>query len=235
MRSLMNVRMPKKASEEFLRVQDEYLRQRAQEKGITDVKDLKPVASDPRLIIWQGDITTLRCDMIMNAANGEMTGCYVPLHGCEDNFVHTYSGVQLRYDTYNRMKELRKKYGEDYVQPTAVPMVTSAYNLPSKYVLHIVGPIVPGRLEEKYVRQLEACYRASLDAASEKGCENIAFCCLSTGVFCFPQDRAAEIAVKTSKDWLSSHPESSLKKVVFNVFKNSDLTLYRALLGPDEQ
>lgn len=231
LRALLNVREPMKASEEFLKVQDEYLKERAKEKGITDTEDLKPAGSDPRLYLWQGDITTLKCDMIMNAANGGMTGCYVPLHGCEDNMVHSFAGVQLRYDTYLRMEELRKQYGEGYEQPTGVPMVTNAYNLPAKYVLHIVGPVDGWRLTKKNREDLEACYKAALDEADEKGCVSIAFCCLSTGVFHFPQDIAAEIAVRTTKEWLDSHKGASVKKVIFNVFKDSDLEIYRELLG----
>lgn len=231
LRALFNVRMPAQASEEFLLVQDEYLQERAREKGITDLNDLKPVPSDSRLYLWQGDITTLKCDAIINAANSQMTGCYRPLHNCEDNIVGTFSGVELRWETWQNMEKLRKEYGTDYEQPTAVPMITSAYNLPSKYIIHVVGPIVYPYLTQQHRDQLAECYRAGLDLAARNACENIAFCCISTGVFMFPADKAAEIAVKTVKEWLDVHPDSCMKRVVFNVFKDSDLKIYQKLLN----
>ncbi|MGI6053025.1 MAG: protein-ADP-ribose hydrolase [Bilifractor sp.] len=231
LRALFNVRLPAPASEEFLMVQDEYLQERAKEKGITDINDLEPVTSDPRLYLWQGDITTLKCDAIINAANSQMTGCYRPLHNCEDNIVGSFSGIELRWETYQRMEEQRKIHGQDYEQPTAVPMITSAYNLPSKHIIHVVGPIVMGSLTKRHKDLLAECYRASLDLAAENGCGNIAFCCISTGVFMFPADRAAEIAVKTVRKWLDEHTESCVKKVVFNVFKDSDRIIYDRLLN----
>lgn len=231
LRALMNVRLPGPASEEFLRVQDEYLQARAKEKGITDIEDLQPVPSDSRLTLWQGDITTLKCDAIINAANSQMTGCYRPLHNCEDNIVGSFAGVELRYECAQHMEEQKKLHGEDYEQPTAVPMITRAYNLPSKYVIHVVGPIVYPYLTEEHKKQLSDCYFNSLDLAAKNGCENLAFCCISTGVFMFLQDKAADIAVRTVKAWLDAHPESCLKRVVFNVFKDSDLKIYQKLLG----
>lgn len=230
LRALFNVRMPAPASKEFLQVQDEYLICRTKEKGITDLQDLQPVKSDSRLYLWQGDITTLRCDAIVNAANSQMTGCYRPLHNCEDNIVGTYAGCQLRYEMDQKMKECRKQYGQDYEQPTAVPMISSAYDLPSKYIVHVVGPIVSSSLKQEHKDQLAECYRASLDLAAENGCENIAFCCISTGVFMFPQDKAAEIAIAAVKKWLDTHPDSCMKNVIFNVFKDSDLKIYQRLL-----
>lgn len=230
LRALFNIRLPAPASSTFYEVQDAYLSQRAIEKGITKIDDLKPVETDERLYLWQGDITTLACDAIINAANNQMTGCYRPLHNCEDNIVDSFAGCQLRYDTYLKMEEMKEKYGQEYEQPTAVPMITSAYNLPSKYIIHVVGPIVYPYLMNKHKIQLAACYRASLDLAAQNGCKNIAFCCISTGVFLFPQDKAAEIAVKTVKEWLDEHPNNSLKQVIFNVFKDSDRKIYQNLL-----
>ena len=186
---------------------------------------------DPRLYLWQGDITTLRCDAVINAANSQMTGCYRPLHNCEDNIVGTFSGVELRWDTYQKMEALRKINGQDYQQPTAVPMITPAYNLPSRYIIHVVGPIVSPFLKKEHKDQLAACYRNCLDIAAEHGCESIAFCCISTGVFMFPQNKAAEIAVKTVREWLNGHPDSCMKKVIFNVFKDSDMEIYRNILS----
>jgi O-acetyl-ADP-ribose deacetylase (regulator of RNase III) len=231
LRALFNVRLPAPASSEFLKVQDEYLQERAKEKGITDIDDLKPVSDDSRLYLWQGDITTLKCDAIINAVNSQMTGCYRPLHNCEDNIVGSFSGIELRWETWQRMEELRKVHGQDYEQPTAVPMITSGYNLPSKHIIHVVGPVVTGPLTQRDKYLLAECYRASLDLAAENGCENIAFCCISTGVFMFPQDKAAEIAIRTVREWLDTHPDSCMKKVVFNVFKDSDLIIYQRLLN----
>lgn len=233
LRALMNVRLPAPSSAEFLAIQDEYLQERAKEKGITDIRALQSVPGDPRMYLWQGDITTLRCDAIVNAANSGMTGCYRPLHNCEDNIVCSFSGVELRWETYRRMEELRKEHGQDYEQPTAVPMITSAYNLPAKHIVHVVGPIVTGLLRQEQKDQLAECYRASLDLAAENGCGNIAFCCISTGVFRFPADQAAEIAVSSVRGWLDEHPESCLRKVVFDVFKDSDRRIYQRLLSGD--
>ncbi|MGI6055415.1 MAG: protein-ADP-ribose hydrolase [Bilifractor sp.] len=229
-RALCNVRMPGPASEEFLKVQDAVLQEKTREKGITDVKDLEPVSSDARLVLWQGDISTLRCDAIVNAANSQMLGCFQPLHNCIDNVENTYAGVQLRNFMNAQMEKKRKEYGEGYEQPTAIPMISPAFNLPAEYIVHVVGPIVYPSLREEHRDQLAACYRNSLDLAAEHGCRNIAFCCISTGVFMFPQDKAAKIAVKTVKEWLDAHPGSCLKKVIFNVFKDSDLRIYQKLL-----
>lgn len=230
-RALCNVRMPGPVSEEFLEIQDAYLREETKRKGITDIETLKPAAADRRIYLWQGDITTLRCDAIVNAANSQMLGCFQPLHGCIDNVENTYAGVQLRNYMAEQMEKMRRKYGADYEQPTAVPMISPAFNLPAKFIVHVVGPIVYPYLTQKHKEQLAQCYRASLDLAAENGCESIAFCCISTGVFMFPQDKAAEIAVATVKEWLEEHPDSCMKKVVFNVFKDSDLRIYQWLLG----
>lgn len=234
-RALCNVRMPSGETghtlpEEFYAVQREVLQSITKEKGITGAADLAPSETDPRLVLWQGDITTLRADAIVNAANAQMLGCFSPLHGCIDNIIHTMAGTELREKCYRIMKRQQQVHGGDDQQPTAVPMITPAYNLPVKYVVHVVGPIVSPYLKQEHREQLAACYRNCLDLAAEYGCENIAFCCISTGVFMFPQDKAAEIAVKTVKEWLDAHPGSCLKKVIFNVFKDSDLRIYQKLL-----
>lgn len=231
LRALFNVRPPYPASKEFLKVQDEYLQERAKEKGITDCDDLKPSMADPRLYVWQGDITTLRVDAAVNAANSQMLGCWRVGHNCVDNNFHSFSGVELRFECNRQMEELKKKYGDDYEQPTAVPMITPGYNLPAKYVIHVVGPIVMGPLTKKYKAQLAECYRSSLELADKNNCQSIAFCCISTGVFMFPQDKAAEIAVKTVTKYLDEHPDGNIKKVIFNVFKDSDLQIYDSLLN----
>ena len=234
LRGLFNVRPVQPASEEFTRIQDEYLQERAREKGITDASDLAPVPSDPRLILWQGDITTLKCDAIINPANSGLTGCWRFCHSCADNIIQSFSGYQTRQAGNEYMEKQRRIYGNDYEQPTAVPMITSAYNLPSKYIIHVVGPIVTPYLKQEHKDQLAECYLASLDLAAEHGCRSIAFTCISTGVFMFPQDKAARIAVETVRKWLDAHPESCMKKVIFNVFRDSDLVIYQKILGAED-
>lgn len=223
LRSLMNVRMPRPIEDEFLVVQDEYLQQRNIERGITDVCDLQPVASDERLFIWQGDITTLKCDAIVNACNSQMLGCFSPMHSCIDNFIHTYAGVQLRL----KMNEIMTKQGHE--ESAGQAKITRGYNLPAKFILHTVGPIIQWEVTEDDEKMLASCYRECLKLAVENRAESIAFCCLSTGVFRFPQQRAAEIAVKTVKDFLIT--DTGIKQVIFNVFKNEDLEIYKSILG----
>ena len=206
LRSLMNIRMPKKMSGDVLRVQDEYLTGRAQEKGIVSLSDIPEIRDG--LSIWQGDITRLAVDAIVNAANSQMLGCFVPMHTCIDNCIHTYAGVQLRWECSRQMDRQRSIYGEDYEQPTAVPMLTDAYNLPAKKVVHIVGPIVQYRLTPDLEKDLADCYRNTLDVCAENGLKSVAFCCISTGVFHFPNKEAAGIAVYTVKEWLAAHPET---------------------------
>ena len=227
LRSLMNIRMPRELSEEVLAVQDEYLSGRAEEKGIVRLSDI-PVIQDS-LSIWQGDITRMEVDAIVNAANSQMLGCFVPMHTCIDNCIHTFAGIQLRAECNRKMNHLRIRYGRYYEQPTAVPMLTDAYNLPAKKVIHIVGPIVQGRLTLVLEKDLADCYRNVLDMCLENGLKSVAFCCISTGVFHFPNRKAAEIAVSTVKDWLAAHPET-MERVIFNVFKDEDRKYYEKLL-----
>lgn len=222
LRSLMNVRVPKPISEEFVRIQDEYLIERNKERGITDVADLKSVTSDSRLYIWQGDITTLKCDAVVNACNSQMLGCFSPMHACIDNFIHTYAGVELRLE----MNEIMTKQGHE--EETGKAKITSGYNLPAKYILHTVGPIIQWGVTKEDEELLASCYRECLKLAADTGVESIAFCCLSTGVFRFPQLRAAEIAIATVKTVLDN--DDRIKKVVFNVFKDEDLKIYRSIL-----
>lgn len=231
LRGLFNVRPAYPVSEEFLIIQDEVLTQIAKEKGITEGNDLEPSQLDPRLSLWQGDITTLRADAAVNAANNQMEGCWRIGHNCVDNNFHSFAGVQMRIECHRQMEELRKKYGDDYLQPTSVPMITPGYNLPAGYVIHVVGPIVYPFLKREHKKQLAECYRACLQLASDNGCASIAFCCISTGVFMFPQDKAADIAVKTVRKWLDAHPDTSVKKVIFNVYKDEDLRIYDAILN----
>ncbi len=228
LRSLFNVRMPGLKDPGFMKAQDEYLSQVATEKGIVRLCDI-PVIRD-RMSIWQGDITRLETDAIVNAANSQMLGCFVPMHSCIDNCIHTYAGIQLREECRRKMDALRQRYGEDYEQPTAVPMLTDAYNLPARKVIHVVGPIVSGRLTAAHENDLALCYRNTLDMCLENNLKSVAFCCISTGVFSFPNRRAAEIAVSTSEAWLKEH-DGAMDRVVFNVFKDEDRRLYEELLS----
>ena len=227
LRSLMNIRMPRKMDEAVLSVQDEYLQERIRENGIVEPADI-PIIRD-RMSIWQGDITRLAVDAIVNAANSQMLGCFVPMHTCIDNCIHTFAGVQLRAECARQMEQLKSRYGRDYEQPTALPMLTDAYNLPARKVIHIVGPIVQGRLTTSLENDLAACYRNTLDMCLENGLKSVAFCCISTGVFHFPNKRAAEIAVQTVTGWLSEHP-GGMERVIFNVFKDEDKAYYEQLL-----
>lgn len=237
LRSLMNVRAPGGMDEAVLDIQDAYLRQRAAEKGIVTLRDIPTVKEQygmhgmfaDTLSIWQGDITRLEVDAIVNAANNQMLGCFRPMHNCIDNCIHTFAGTQLRNECARQMQQLRRRYGGDYVQPTAVPMLTDAYNLPAKKVIHVVGPIVSGKLTRALEQALAACYQNVLDMCLENGLSSVAFCCISTGVFAFPNKRAAEIAVKTVTAWLAGHP-NAMERVIFNVFKDADLRHYEDLL-----
>ena len=221
LRALCNVRLPGKIGDDFLEVQDEYLKEETLRKGITSLADLTPVQDG--LYIWQGDITTLKCDAIVNAANSGMTGCYNPCHGCIDNCIHTYAGIQLR----NACADIMKEQGHE--EPTGRAKITSAFNLPCKYVLHTVGPIISGPLTDKDRMQLASCYRECLKLADENGVGSIAFCCISTGVFHFPNDEAARIAVDTVKQYRNE--TGSKIEVIFNVWKDIDNRIYHELLG----
>ena len=228
LRSLMNIRMPGEMAEDVLAVQNDYLKERAREKGVVTPKDI-PVVIDV-ISIWQGDITRLAVDAIVNAANSQMLGCFVPMHTCIDNCIHSFAGIQLRAECSRQMSELRIRYGKDYEQPTAVPMLTDAYNLPAKKVIHIVGPIVRYGLTPELEKSLADCYRNTLDMCLDNGLKSVAFCCISTGVFHFPNRRAAEIAVDTVTKWLSEH-DGQMERVIFNVFKDDDRDIYKELLS----
>ena len=218
-RSLVNIRLPSVISEEYLAAEDEYLRQKTAEKGVTDIANLSPV--EDNIYLWRGDITTLKCGAIVNAANSGMTGCYQPCHNCIDNCIHTFAGIRLRLNC----SEIMKKQG--YPEPTGQAKITPAYNLPCEYVIHTVGPIVQGNLTAEHCRLLESCYRSCLEIAVQNGIDSIAFCCISTGVFGFPKQEAAEIAVYTVRDFLKSNGI----KVIFNVFGSEDYDIYRKILG----
>ncbi len=236
LRSLMNIRMPRRMDAQVTEVQDEYLKERIRENGIVTLSDIPTIADQgsthafaDHISIWQGDITRLEVDAIVNAANSQMLGCFVPMHTCIDNCIHTFAGIQLRAECNRQMNRLRAKYGPDYEQPTAVPMLTDGYNLPAKKVIHIVGPIVEGRLTKDLEQDLAACYKNTLDMCLENGLHSVAFCCISTGVFHFPNKRAAEIAVLAVTEWLFEHP-NAMERVIFNVFKDEDKTYYETEL-----
>lgn len=220
LRSLMNVRSPKQISEEFLHVQDDYLQEELSQKHITSVSDLLPLK--PGIYVWQGDITTLACDAIVNAANSGMTGCYYPCHGCIDNAIHSYAGVQLRLECDAIIK------AQGHEEPTGTAKITEAYNLPCRYVLHTVGPIITGQLKKQDEDLLASCYHSCLALAEKYELKSIAFCCISTGEFRFPNQRAAEIAVKTVREYRKQ--TGSEIEVIFNVFKDIDDEIYRELL-----
>ena len=224
LRSLMNVRMPKVADEAFLRVQDEYLQQELADEGITDLDDLRPVSGD--LYLWQGDITRLRADAIVDADNSALLGCFAPCHGCIDNAIHSAAGLQLR----DECAEIMRAQGRP--EPAGRAKLTRAYNLPARYVLHTVGPIVGRWVTWKDRRELAACYRSCLALAAEHDLRSVVFCCISTGEFHFPNQEAAEIAVRTVREFLEQQT-TSVERVIFNVFKDLDAAIYRRLLGPD--
>ena len=230
LRSLMNVRWPGEASPEYLKLQDELLKEELKKKGIVRLKDI-PVVEDEypcsgiknadRISIWQGDITRLSVDAIVNAANSQMLGCFVPCHGCIDNAIHSAAGIQLR----NECAEIMDRQGHE--EPTGKAKITKGYNLPAKHVIHTVGPIVGISVTEKQREQLQSCYLSSMSLAEKERLWSIAFCCISTGEFHFPNKLAAQIAVETVDRYLS---KSRLERVVFNVFKDEDLNIYKKLM-----
>ena len=218
LRGLLNVRPPMPISDAFLTVQDEYLGEEIRRKGITDYRTLSPVRDG--IYLWQGDITTLQCDAIVNAANSKMLGCFCPNHRCIDNAIHTFSGVQLRF----ACNDIMKKQGHD--EPTGQAKITPAFNLPCRNVIHTVGPIVYGALSDREIELLRSCYLSCLEAVDRNSLQSIAFCCISTGEFHFPNRAAAEIAINT----VTEYRKKSKIEVIFNVFKDEDYKIYRELL-----
>ena len=219
LRSLINVRLPVPISEDFLNVQDAYLGVRLAERGVVRLKDLTPV--QPGLYLWQGDITTLTVDAIVNAANSQMLGCFIPCHGCVDNAIHTYAGIQLRLECARIMAGQREE------EPAGKAKITKAYNLPCRYILHTVGPVIQRAVTKADRELLASCYRTCLELAAENGLRSIAFCCISTGEFHFPNELAAEIAIQAVGEWQRKNPDKI--KVIFNVFKDSDYEIYQRL------
>lgn len=221
LRSLMNVRPPKKISQNFLNIQDLYLQEELKKQKIISIEEL--VSVQKGLYLWQGDITKLKADAIVNAGNSALLGCFIPCHGCIDNAIHSYAGVQLRLECQHIMEK------QGIPEPTGKAKITKGYNLPAKYVLHTVGPIIRGKLTEKDCELLASCYRSCLELADAYRLKSIAFCCISTGEFHFPNDMAGYIAVNTVKDYLKQ--TNSKIEVIFNVFKEEDYQIYKRLLG----
>lgn len=221
LRTLMNIWEVEELPDEFYRRQDEYLQEKLAQTELTSLEQLIEV--EKNIYLWQGDITTLKVDAIVNAANKALLGCFIPHHRCIDNAIHSKAGVQLRRECF----DIIQKQGE--YEKTGQAKLTSGYNLPAKYVLHTVGPIIYDKVEESDKELLASCYRNCLELAVKNGIESVAFCCISTGEFRFPNELAAEIAVLTVRTFIKNHPESEIK-VVFNVFKDSDFNIYRKIL-----
>ncbi|MCD7950354.1 MAG: protein-ADP-ribose hydrolase [Erysipelotrichaceae bacterium] len=220
LRSLMNIREPKLISKEFLAIQDSYLQEELASKKINDISMLQPLQK--QIYLYQGDITLLKADAIVNAANNQMLGCFIPNHQCIDNAIHTYAGIQLRLECYNMMK------AQNQLEPTGKAKITKGYNLPAKYVIHTVGPIIQGKLTNHDCELLESCYRSCLELADAYHLKSIAFCCISTGEFRFPKYAAATIAIHTVKEYLQQ--THTTMEVIFNVFKDEDKQIYEQLL-----
>ena len=223
LRALMNVRPPRPLSGEFLALQDELLSAEREARGVVDVMALPSVASDARIALWQGDITRLAADAIVNAANAALLGCFIPCHRCIDNAIHSAAGLQLRAACAALMEV------QGHPEETGTAQITEGYNLPARHVIHTVGPIVSGALTDRHRAQLASCYRSCLSLAAERGLRSIAFCCISTGEFHFPRAAAAEIAVREVRDFLTR--DTSIERVVFNVFQDEDRNIYERLLS----
>ena len=225
LRSLMNVRPPAPISQAFLDIQDDYLKEELASHTITTLKQLKPVQK--QIYLWQGDITKLKVDAIVNAGNQALLGCFIPCHGCIDNAIHSNAGIQLRLACQRIMEQ------QNAPEPTGRAKITEGYQLPANYVLHTVGPIVHGTLTKEHCDRLRSCYRSCLELAQQHRISSLAFCCISTGEFHFPNQAAAEIAVDTVTDYLE-RTQSDLE-VVFNVFQDQDAAIYRRLLAADQK
>ena len=238
-RSLMNIRMPRELSQTLVNLQDEYLQEELREKGVVNLLDIPTIkekynAKVPfaeKISLWQGDITRLKIGAIVNAANSQMLGCFVPCHRCIDNAIHSAAGMQLRQECDHIMQNRRMKYGRRYEEPTGTATLTSGYNLPCDHVIHTVGPIVYGELNEMLCQDLQNCYENVLKCCLEHNIKSVAFCCISTGEFHFPNDKAAQIAWETVKSFLEKHGDC-MEQVVFNVFEDSDLRIYENILIP---
>lgn len=238
LRSLMNIRMPGEMAEDVTEVQDAFLAEEAREKGIVTLEDIPTAARQyksphpfaDRLSIWQGDITRLQVGAIVNTANSQMLGCFVPCHGCIDNAIHSAAGIQLGNACSHYMNSRKMQYGPRYQEPTGRAVLTEGYNLPARYVIHTVGPVVRGPLTKELKEDLRNCYRNVLQCCREHQIRSVAFCCISTGEFHFPNNQAARIAVETVTEFLEEHGRD-FDRIIFNVFKDTDRYIYEDLLG----
>lgn len=243
-RGLMNIRMPRVIPEELLNLQDVYLQQELAEKGVVKLSDIPTVKelygdeytvcgtqSFPagKLSLWQGDITRLEVGAIVNAANSQMLGCFVPCHRCIDNAIHSAAGMQLRAECDGIMNRRRMRYGKRYEEPTGTATLTSGCNLPCDHVIHTVGPIVYDRLNDALCQDLRNCYENVLKCCVDNDIRSVAFCCISTGEFHFPNEKAAELAVETVTEFLETHG-NCMERIIFNVFKDSDRKIYEEIL-----
>lgn len=236
-RSLMNIRMPGELSDELVDLQDEYLQEELKLKGTVSLSDIPTIKEQfsskssyaEKISLWQGDITRLEVGAIVNAANSQMLGCFVPCHRCIDNAIHSAAGMQLREECNRIMNHRRLKYGRNYEEPTGTATLTLGYNLPCDYVIHTVGPIVYNGLNDMLCQDLRNCYVNILKCCLEHNIKSVAFCCISTGEFHFPNDKAAEIAWKTVTAFLEKYGDC-MEQIIFNVFKDGDLKLYEKLL-----
>lgn len=225
LRSLMNVRPPMPLRRDFLALQDALLSEEREARGAVEADSLPVTAGNPRLALWRGDITRLRADAVVDADNSALLGCFCPCHGCVDNAIHSAAGLQLRDECGRIMR------AQGHPEPAGQAKLTGGYNLPARYVLHTVGPVVQGRVTRRDREELASCYRSCLRLAAEHGLESVAFCCISTGEFHFPNQEAAGIAVETVTEFLRG--DSVIRKVIFNVFTDTDEAVYRRALGPD--
>lgn len=237
-RSLMNVRMPGSVSDELLELQNNYLQEESAKKGIVELADICSVKEQyksnfphaDKISLWQGDITRLRLGAIVNAANSQLLGCFIPCHRCIDNAIHSAAGIQLRSECSRIMEQRKLHYGGQYEEPTGTATLTKAYNLPCDYVIHTVGPIVYSGLNEELCRDLRNCYENVLKCCMENKIRSVAFCCISTGEFHFPNEEAAKIALETVTGFLGKH-SASMERIIFNVFKDSDREIYEKIIS----
>ena len=232
LRSLMNIQTPVQLSDEFYEIQDKILSEETERKNLAFADEIKAISENPheiesKMALWQGDITCLKVDAIVNAANSQLLGCFIPLHNCIDNQIHSAAGYQLRMECHRIMKE------QGHEEAIGKAKITPAYNLPSKYVLHTVGPAIAqgSKPSEMDYKSLENCYKSCLELADSNGLKSMAFCSISTGVFNFPKEKACKIAIKTVRDYLKSHENTNIEKVIFNTFSDDATRIYKKYLG----
>lgn len=237
-RSLMNIRMPRELSDELITLQNDYLQEELKAKGIVTLSDIPTIKEQfnsscsfaDQISLWKGDITRLKVGAIVNAANSQMLGCFVPCHRCIDNAIHSAAGMQLRAECSHIMNRRRIKYGGSYEEPTGTATLTKGYNLPCDYVIHTVGPICYDGLNDNLCQDLRNCYENVLKCCMENNIQSVAFCCISTGEFHFPNETAAKIAWESATSFLEAHSDC-IKRIIFNVFNDKDQEIYENILN----